>query len=900
MSGGLSGGPGRVSSLPKGFRLFRGKSAAFTLAAVLGFFLIPGISVYFGLHFEETAASHAVVLRRGVSRARPIKRGEVQWYDLALAPRTFARIEVDQREIDVALLAAKPDGSVGGAMDSGPFGREVLSVVTAEGGVYRIGVRAVSNSTAAGRYLIRLAELRPLRAEDLKRSSAQTAFAQAQQSATGDSITLYQTAARLWREGNDTWGEAVAVDHLGVAYGRLGRWEDSYQCYLRALHLAEALKDEYGRLEALGQIGRVAGPLGERFSFVPSDLEFLRLWRRLGDRRGVAKALAALSGYFRDQKTDYAAAIAYAKESVALERRLGDTRGEGISLESLVIALVAEGHYEAALEFAFQILRLNRSRGDERGEAASLGRIGQVLFRLQRYDDARHYFEQELRLREMQGDRAAEDRSHEDLARVDLRLNEPFAALPHVRAAMALEESIRQDIATEKWRDGFSGTREMTSVYIRTLRALESRDPGAGYLAEAFLAGDRAHGRLVVDEKENLGRIGLHDVQKELLDQNSVLLEYDLGPVVENRSESFLWVVTPDALLVYELPARSAIEDLVKTAYEALSKPGRPYDEALQRLGHVLLGPVASQLQAKRLLFVSDGLLQYVPFPALADPGRQDAAPLATSHTIEYLPSAVAALALQRRRAKLPQPPHTLAIVADPVFDSDDPRLTLANRTAWDRNPLGQQPDLTSAIRAVGFTHDRIPRLPYSRIEARGALAWAAPSQRTAFFDFSASRDLLLNGTLRDYKIIHFATHGLVNDQDPDLSGLLLSRVDRQGGRVNGFFRLKDLDDLHLPADLVVLSACQTAVGRVIRGEGVISLSTGFLRAGVGAVLATTWKIDDEATAEFMKAFYSELLGPRHRSSADALRAAQLTFSQNSRWHSPYYWAGFVLTGVER
>ena len=162
--------------------------------------------------------------------------------------------------------------------------------------------------------------------------------------------------------------------------------------------------------------------------------------------------------------------------------------------------------------------------------------------------------------------------------------------------------------------------------------------------------------------------------------------------------------------------------------------------------------------------------------------------------------------------------------------------------------------------------------------------------------DFDASRETVLNADLSQYRIVHFATHSLLNNQRPELSGVVLSLVDASGRPRNGFLRLYDIYNLRLGADLVVLSACQTALGREIRGEGLIGLTRGFLYAGAARVVATLWEIDDRTTAELMKHFYQGMLVHGKR-PAVALRDAQVAMWRTRGWESPYYWAAFTLQG---
>jgi CHAT domain-containing protein len=233
-------------------------------------------------------------------------------------------------------------------------------------------------------------------------------------------------------------------------------------------------------------------------------------------------------------------------------------------------------------------------------------------------------------------------------------------------------------------------------------------------------------------------------------------------------------------------------------------------------------------------------------------------------------------------------------VFADPVFEADDPRiLTAAQTTPTTPRASGgsRPPELTRALRDVGTSG--ISRLLAARREARG-ITGLVPRADVAL-DFDASR---ANATLdlRDYRIVHFATHGFADGQHPELSGIVLSLFDRRGRPQDGFLRLRDIYNLDLPADLVVLSACSTGLGKSIAGEGMIGLVRGFMYAGSRRVLATLWKVDDEATSELMIRFYRQMFENGLSASA-ALRAAQLELRGMPRWHLPIYWAAFVLEG---
>jgi CHAT domain-containing protein len=189
-----------------------------------------------------------------------------------------------------------------------------------------------------------------------------------------------------------------------------------------------------------------------------------------------------------------------------------------------------------------------------------------------------------------------------------------------------------------------------------------------------------------------------------------------------------------------------------------------------------------------------------------------------------------------------------------------------------------------------------LARLPFSRAEALAVAGQVPRDAQLQAVDFDASLALATSGKLNDYRIIHFATHGFINTSRPELSGLALSLVDRDGRARDGFLRLNTIYNLRLSADLVVLSACQSALGKEVAGEGLIGLTRGFMYAGARRVIASLWQVSDAATAELMKKFYAGML-QRHLPPAAALRAAQLEMARDPRWAAPYFWAGFVLQG---
>jgi CHAT domain-containing protein len=429
--------------------------------------------------------------------------------------------------------------------------------------------------------------------------------------------------------------------------------------------------------------------------------------------------------------------------------------------------------------------------------------------------------------------------------------------------------------------------------------------------------------------------LNLTEIQQQTLDPDTMLLEYSLGD-----NASYLFVVSHTSITSYQLPKRAEIEAATRRAYELLTAPQpRPgeteaklqarikeadasYWPQAAALSQLLLGPAASQLGSKRLLIVADGALQYLPFGALPVPetegqrdremgrrgerrmGRQgdrenpqsairnpqSCTPLMVEHEIVHLPSASALAALRRELAGRQPASKAVAVLADPVFSADDARVKPGGKAQAGE---GKPSDLT---RAVNDVRGELGRLLMTRDEAEAILSVTPRNAGLAALDFRANRATATGDELSNYRIVHFATHGLLNSEHPELSGLALSLVDEQGRPQDGFLRLHDIFNLRLPAELVVLSACRTGLGKEVKGEGLVGLTRGFMYAGAARVVASLWRVDDAATAELMKRFYRRMLQDGMRPAA-ALRAAQIEMWKKPQWQSPFYWGGFVLQG---
>ena len=282
--------------------------------------------------------------------------------------------------------------------------------------------------------------------------------------------------------------------------------------------------------------------------------------------------------------------------------------------------------------------------------------------------------------------------------------------------------------------------------------------------------------------------------------------------------------MTPSWITSFELPPRAEIESVAKRVYELLTarnlsirgetpaartarvrQADQNYDMAAARLSQMLLGPAAAQIAGKRLLIVAEGALQYLPFAALPEPGKQ--APLIVDHEVITAPSASVLAVLRQETAGRKPGAQTLFVVADPVYGTNDARVA-------------QHTPVSVAERGA----ENFLRLRFSRTEAEQIATTIPAAALVKVFDFDANRDAVRNADLARFRILHFATHSVFDDERPDLSGIVLSLVDRAGRRQNGFLRLYDIYNLRLNADIVVLW-CRTALGKEIKGEGLVGLT---------------------------------------------------------------------------
>jgi CHAT domain-containing protein len=400
--------------------------------------------------------------------------------------------------------------------------------------------------------------------------------------------------------------------------------------------------------------------------------------------------------------------------------------------------------------------------------------------------------------------------------------------------------------------------------------------------------------------------VNVSRMENDLLDAQSVLVEFLLG-----EKRSLVWAVSKEKLSVGVLPPRKEIEDEVSAYRKALTEKVSALtltgsltqiERTGKKLYSSLLQPVENALAgARSLVIVPDGTLGYLPFETLILPNRHGASDegrptyLLEKFSIVYGPSASALATLKGMNREQAEPPKTLLAFGDPTFDTPAGRTKNGAAASRSLSPeLDSKPEATVSQEYAerGFSFSR---LPYTRAEVLGISKLYPANKRQVYLGEQAREETVKAENLEDYRYIHFASHGFVDEIHPSRSGILFSRDSKS--TEDGVLQMGEIMRLKMNADLVTLSACSTGLGKLVNGEGILGLTRAFFYAGARNVTVSLWNVNDSSTSALMKAFYENL--NRGLSKSAALRQAKLTLlrGKEAAWRHPYYWAAFVLVG---
>lgn len=738
------------------------------------------------------------------------------------------------------------------------------------------------------------------------------------------------------RKIGDERSESILLNNLGVYYQSLGQYKRAHDYFVQSLTLKRRMHDLKGEAATLANLGYLSLASQEYDEALKGFQDALALIPIVGDRLLEGNILNNIGDTYCG-KQDFNAAIENYQKALAVRTAIGDRWGEVYTRNGFGGAYLALKRNAEALDSYEHALSLAREIEDRNGELGAIGGMAHVQRALGELDQARESIESGLQILETARAKlvlpelrtsyvALHQDYYEFAVDVLMRLNDErpksgfstqalemherglarslvemlSEARANIRSGVPADLLTRERDAREKlsaaleqrMRARFSKAGQNSGTTSDAKIAVLSRDYE---LVESELrATSPAYAALTQPAPPTSARI-----QSELQDDQTVLLEYALG-----AERSYGWLVSRTSVEAFQLPPKKYIEDLARRYYESLSARAtavRLDDSELKKLaielGKALIGPVAHSIRGKRLVIIPTGALCYIPFEALGDPDTgREFTPLIVGHVISNLPSAsVLPLLRGRDRKDRDVPSGLIAVIADPVFDKSDPRVRIP---AEGSAPAATRDIDVSDSDTRGNEVISLGRLVFSRQEAESIYSIYPVKRSEKLLDFQASLSAVLSPELANYRIVHFATHGLFDSQHPDRSALVLSLVDPAGNPQPGLLKMSDIFNLDLPADLIVLSACQSALGSNIKGEGIVGLTRAFMYAGARRVVASLWKVDDLATAELMRSFYTELV--RGDNPVVALRGAKLNLMKNRAWSSPYYWAPFIFQGEFR
>lgn len=745
---------------------------------------------------------------------------------------------------------------------------------------------------------------------------------------------VHRNAIEIFRTVGNRHSEAISHNALGQSYERVSQYQLAMSEYEQALRLFEEIGTVDGMSVAAYQLARVLNASGNPDQAIALYERCLQLSRTAGLVRTEANALNEIANIYAAQGRHELASSQYEKVQKFYES-IGDLRDQAIALNAYGDFLLKLGQKQKALEAyrrahplsekvgdkgilittLYNLGRANLAAGSPDAALSSIRRSLEIIedlraneaspdFRVSYLSGVRKHYELCIEIL-MQLDRL---RPGEGLAAEALLVSEKGRARLLLDLVSESQATLRQGAAKEL----LDRERELRGLFgaqaqYRMDLLLSKKDSAELAAIDNQLAQLRAeyqqvqatirqqHPRLFSLQEP----LNLQQIQNELRAGDTMLLEYALGD-----ERSYLWAVTSSSIQSYELASRVRIEEAARDFYKTLTARQGSVDknyranveaaddaylEKATRLSQMLLGPLAGQLGNKRLIVVTEGALQHIPLDALPEPvtGRSETF-MIENHEVVVLPSVSALIAIRGARNRTSSPNKVLAVIADPVFSGNDDRV----QSGPVSRGVAQAADDKKPRRRDG----QLARLAYASEEADAISAVAPWGTTLVAKGFDATRETAMSSDVGQYQILHFATHGFLNSDHPELSGIVLSTVDSNGNETNGVMPLHDIYSLDLSAELTVLSACQTALGKDIRGEGLVGLTHSFMSAGSKSVVASLWKVDDRATAILMADFYESML-QQGMSPAAALRSAKLKLMKDKNWGAPYYWAGFVFQG---
>jgi CHAT domain-containing protein/Tfp pilus assembly protein PilF len=746
----------------------------------------------------------------------------------------------------------------------------------------------------------------------------------------------YVHAASVYRALSDRFNHAQSLQNLGECFRRLNDFQEADRIFRQAIRagVGEGPRLERLRGKLLTDLGRTLFQIGAAEKAIPLYREALEVRLKGGADEEIVESLN-LIGQAHYALGDFHGAFQFHWDAI---RRLDghlESRLVASTLIHLADSFVAVRDFNRAEPRYLWAIRRLRRAGNRAQEATAFnnlarayfekGRLKEALGALNRaiagYSEERDFSnraqalvnaswlysalgqpvpaQEALRAADLQSPKgrptALEALMHLSRSQILRQSGDLSGAIHSATMGVDLIESMRDKLEISRFRrESAPGTQKYYEKLIDLLMEKERSLPGQGWAEEALSVSERARARSLLEDlrsSEDLPVVSARKIRQDLLDEDSILLEYFLGD-----QKSYLWAATKIGVRSFELPARERLVKLAREVQSGMSSSDRQVDlselyRKSRELSRVLLTPLGRLPTQRRLVFVVPAELQGVPFAALPNPFADSRKrlsvpwpdPLIAERTIVGEHSMSVLASLRQRRAATGRSGEGIAIFAAP-------RYTASERASR------QTVELFCTDGVVRVPLGLLGPLNLGKVEARGIEEAASGMLVKKFLGTGANVAAALGPGLESFRFLHFSAHGHLDTQDPDHSAIVLSAFDEAGRAVNSCLFAKAVASLNLAADLVVLSTCGSGLGREVPGEGLIGLSQAFLTAGAGRLIVSLWNVQQLPTAKLMAAFYEHLLH-READPGEALRAAQLEMWRGPGFSNPGYWGAFMQLG---
>jgi CHAT domain-containing protein/tetratricopeptide (TPR) repeat protein len=726
-------------------------------------------------------------------------------------------------------------------------------------------------------------------------------------------LTYYEKALKIAQEEKNKQSEGECFTNIGLCYLELGNFENALECFEEALLIDKEMKKndyisvDFNNLGALyrrmGLLSRNEKDFNKALNYFYNCLEITKETKDIKTETRVLNNIGSIyseigSLYSEQEKNQekYIRALKYFESGLKKAEEIPDPELMGIILTNIGVVYYNQGKYEESTKCYEKVINLVPEREQILWEtymesARAYEKQNQLEKALQCYKWSIKFIEGIRRLQDLEEFKAkylgTEKRIDAYHYFINFLINfsqshsekeyqlDAFNYLERAKARSFLERleisqiDITQGVDPELLNQEKELEKDLSNLYIKLLPA-ELAPEEKNIILKQIKEKENEIDTFELEIKSEMRInnpayadllypeiITIKEIQERLLDNNTVFFEYCIG-----KEHSYAFVITKKDLKIFPIPKRDEIKKSVSGYLTAISNKDNNNFQAGYELFKTIILP-GLEKNIKTIIFIPDDVLHILPFETLiTNKGKNEW--LIKNYKIAYAPSLSSLREIiQRKKSSGKKPQKDILAIGDPYF----------GLLETDSIPLS--------------------RLKYSGLEVDIISTLFSKSKQKIFLRENASEEQLKNNNLAEYKIIHFATHSIINNNNPSQSTIVLSRG--KDPNEDGFLWMREIYNLKLNSDLVTLSACETGLGELIHGEGIVGLNKGFFYAGTSAVLMSLWAVNDQASCQLMERFYRHLKSSE--SIMDALRKVKLEMIDSGVLSHPYYWAGFIVSG---